>query len=157
MVCFRRESAELVGNSSNKPSQVFGLEPFLFCQVLEVTNSRSARVQGCTQNTWCVSMPFGETFIVINLVTFSECVRLCVQGSPTQAWVQHLVVNHEPPPPLKPSHTCSMQKRLTMGRKHIIDSNIQGRSTSLKSSESIFLYCSQAVRICLNETQLKGI
>lgn len=81
---FQADSAELVGNMSNKPFQVFGLEPFLFCQVLEVTNSRSAGVQGCSRNGRRVSMPFGETFIVINLVAYSEraslsdCVCVCV-------------------------------------------------------------------------------
>lgn len=73
---FQPDSAELVGNMSNKPFQVFGPLPFLFCQVLEVTNSRSARVQGCSRNGWCVSMPFGATFIVINLVVYSERVGL---------------------------------------------------------------------------------
>lgn len=34
---------------------------------------------------WCVSMPFGETFIVINLVAYSERVCLSDCVSPVRA------------------------------------------------------------------------
>lgn len=59
---FLPDGAKLVGNMNNKPLLVFGLQTFLFCQVLEVTNSRSARVQGCSQKRLLCFRAYWEDF-----------------------------------------------------------------------------------------------
>lgn len=48
----------------------------LFCQVLEVTNSRSARVQGYLRNGLCVSVPSGRRLSL--LLIFWCCWDVCV-------------------------------------------------------------------------------
>lgn len=81
---FLPHNAELVGNMNNKPLPVFGLQTFLFCQVLEVTNSRSARVQGCSQKRLlCFRVYWGDFYhhkscgILRACVCLTDCVFAC--------------------------------------------------------------------------------
>lgn len=116
---------------------------------------------------------WGETIIVINLAAYSERVRLSefvfvgagkarnTRSGTTSACVNlrmEVLRRRVHPPSLQESHTCSRaQVCQDREEKTIDETNMQALSPSLKSLESIFLYCSQAVRICLNGAQLKGI
>lgn len=149
---------------NNKPPLVFGLQMFIvlpsargnkqqISQSSRLLAETAAAFQGlmgrllsfkfcgevgacvCLTNCFCVRLKVAN----VSVSTMSICVNIAriVQVSKASA-------------PCRPAIISNLQMYRT-GRKITINEyNMPALSNSLKSLKSIFLYCSKAVRICLN-------
>lgn len=148
--------------------QCLGCRCLLFCQVLEVTNSRSARVQGCSQRRLLRFRAWWGDFYRLNFaaklqpVFVWQTVSVCAESRKCEREYNVYLCKHarivqvsKASAPSRPAIIANLQMYRTGRKRTINEYNMPALSNSLKSLKSIFLYCSKAVRICLNWELIK--